>query len=338
MVFTLKVAINGFGRIGRNFLKASLSSKAFRVVAVNDLADAPTMGHLLKYDSVFGPFKGSVEWSKSSISVNGNNISVFAEKDPTKLPWGKLRIDVVIESTGIFRKREQAEMHLKAGAKKVVLSAPPKGDRPVKQIVLGVNEKTYDPKKDSVISNASCTTNCLAPMARVLDDAFGIVKGFMTTIHAYTADQMLLDGPHKDLRRARCAGLNIVPTSTGAAKSLGEVIPKLKGRITGSAIRVPVADGSIVDLVVELKKKHSVEEINAAFRRAASGKLKGLLQYTEEPIVSSDIVTNQHSAIFDSLLTNIEGDLVEVFAWYDNEWGYSTRLVNLVELIAKKWK
>jgi len=334
----LKVAINGFGRIGRNFLKASLHNKAFRVVAINDLAEAGMMGHLLKYDSVYGPFGGEVKWSDTSITVNGKNILLFSARDPTKLPWGKLGIDVVIESTGIFREMDQAEMHVKAGAKKVILSAPPKGNKPVKQIVLGVNEKTYDPKQDIVISNASCTTNCLAPVAKVLEDKFGIVKGFMTTIHAYTTDQLLMDGPHKDIRRARAADLNIVPTSTGAAKALGEVMPKLKGRITGSAIRVPVADGSIVDLVVELRKKHGVEEINAAFKRAAAGKLKGLMQYTEEPIVSSDVIGNPHSAIFDSLLTNIEGDLIEVFAWYDNEWGYSNRLVNLVEFMAKKWR
>ena len=333
----LKVAINGFGRIGRNFLKASLRSKSFAVVAINDLADAPSLGRLFKYDSVFGPFEGSVNWTKSSIKVEGRNIKVFGEKDPSMLPWKKLGVDVVLESTGIFRKKEQAELHLKAGAKKVVLSAPPKGDKPVKQIVLGVNENTYDPRKDNVISNASCTTNCLAPIAKVLDESFGIVKGFMTTIHAYTADQMLMDGPHKDPRRARCASQNIVPTSTGAAKALGEVIPKLRGRITGSAMRVPVADGSLVDLVVELKKKHSVDEINSAFKKSAA-KMKGILQYSEEPLVSTDIIGNAHSSIFDSLLTNIEGDLVEVFSWYDNEWGYSNRLVDLIEFIGKKWR
>jgi glyceraldehyde 3-phosphate dehydrogenase len=333
----LKVAVNGFGRIGRNFLKASLRSREFRVVAVNDLADAPMLGHLLKYDSVYGPFKGKVEWGKGSISVKGRKIRVFAQRDPSVLPWGKLGIDVVIESTGIFRDLDKASMHIRAGAKKVVISAPPKGDKPVKQIVLGVNEVTYDPKKDHVISNASCTTNCLAPVAKVLDDKFGIVKGFMTTIHAFTADQLLMDGPHKDIRRARAADINIIPTSTGAAKALGEVMPNLKGRITGSAIRVPVADGSIVDLVVELRRKHTVEEINAAFRRAA-GRLRGILQYTGEPIVSSDVIGNPHSSIFDSLLTNIEGDLVEVFSWYDNEWGYSNRLVDLVDYMAKKWR
>jgi glyceraldehyde 3-phosphate dehydrogenase len=334
----LRVAINGFGRIGRNFLKASLKSRAFRVVAINDLAAAPLLGHLMRYDSVYGPFGGTVEWDKTGITVNGKRILVSSERDPANLPWGKLKIDVVIESTGIFRDMENAATHLKAGAKKVIISAPPKGDGPIKQIVLGVNEGTYDPKKDDIISNASCTTNCLAPVAKVLDDKFGIVKGFMTTIHAYTADQLLLDGPHKDLRRARAACQNIIPTSTGAAKALGHVIPKLKGKITGSAIRVPVTDGSIVDLVVELKKRHEPEEINAAIKRASAGRLKGIIQYTKEPIVSSDIIGNPHSSIFDSLLTNTEGDLLEVFAWYDNEWGYSNRLVNLVEFVAKKWR
>lgn len=334
----LKVAINGFGRIGRNFLRASLGNRDFRVIAVNDIADSKTMAHLFKYDSVYGRFKGRIEAGENFISVDGNKILMFSERDPAKLPWGRLGIDVVIESTGIFRKKEQAEVHLKAGAKKVVLSAPPKGDKPVKQIVLGVNESEYDPKKDDVVSNASCTTNCLAPVAKVLDQKFGIVKGFMTTIHAYTSDQRLLDAPHKDWRRGRSAATSIVPTSTGAAKALGEVMPKLKGRITGSAMRVPVADGSIVDLVVELRRKASVEEINKAFKNAAEGKMKEILQYHDEPIVSLDIIGNPHSAIFDSLLTNIEGDLIEIFAWYDNEWGYSKRLVDLVSFIKKKWK
>ncbi len=334
----LKVAINGFGRIGRNFLRASLGNKDFKVVAVNDIADAKTMAHLFKYDSVYGRFKGRIKAGENFISVNGNKIIMFSEKDPSNLPWGKIGIDIVIESTGIFRRREQAELHLKAGAKKVVLSAPPKGDKPVKQIVLGVNENTYDPKKDDIISNASCTTNCLAPVAKVLDSKFGIVKGFMTTIHAYTSDQRLLDAPHKDWRRGRSAAMSIVPTSTGAAKALGEVMPNLKGKITGSAMRVPVADGSIVDLVVELRRKASVDEINRAFKKAAEGKMKGILQYFEEPIVSFDIIGNPHSAIFDSLLTNIEGDLIEVFAWYDNEWGYSKRMVDLLSFVKKKWR
>ncbi len=334
----LKVGINGFGRIGRNFLRASLGNRDFRIVAINDIADAKTMAHLFKYDSVYGRFKGKIKAGENFISVDGNKILMFSEKDPTKLPWGRLGIDLVIESTGIFRKKEQAEAHLKAGAKKVVLSAPPKGDKPVKQIVLGVNENMYDPKEDHVISNASCTTNCLAPVAKVLDQKFGIVKGFMTTIHAYTSDQRLLDAPHKDWRRGRSAATSIVPTSTGAAKALGEVMPKLKGRITGSAMRVPVADGSIVDLVVELRKKASVEEINKAFKKASEDRMKGILQYHDEPIVSLDVIGNPHSAIFDSLLTNIEGDLIEIFAWYDNEWGYSKRLVDLVSFMKKKWR
>ncbi len=334
----LRVAINGFGRIGRNFLKASLRSRSFRVVAVNDLADAETLGRLFKYDSVFGPFEGKTEWGNGFIKMNGQKIQTFSEKDPAVLPWGKLGIDVVLESTGIFREYDKAAAHLKAGAKKVVLSAPPKGDKPIKQIVLGVNENTYDPKKDLIISNASCTTNCLAPVAKIIDDAFGIEKGFMTTIHAYTADQTLLDGPHKDMRRARAAGLNIIPTSTGAAKALGKVIPKLDGKITGSAIRVPVANGSIVDLVVELRKKPvPPDKINEIMKKAAAGSLRGILQYTDEPIVSSDIIGNQHSSVFDSLLTNTEGDLIEVFAWYDNEWGYSNRLVDLIGFMKKKW-
>jgi len=334
----LKVAVNGFGRIGRNFLKASLRSRAFRVVAINDLADAETLGRLFRYDSVFGPFDGKVGWGKDFIRVNGQKIQVLSEKDPSVLPWGKLGIDVVLESTGIFRTYEKAELHLKAGAKKVLLSAPPKGDRPIKQIVLGVNEGTYDPKRDLIISNASCTTNCLAPLAKVIDDAFGIKKGFMTTIHGYTSDQRLLDAPHKDMRRARSAAMNIIPTSTGAAKALGKVIPHLDRKVTGSAIRVPVADGSIVDLVVELRKPAPPEKVNEAVRKAAEGKLKGILQYSEEPLVSSDVIGNPHSSIFDSLLTNMEGDLIEVFSWYDNEWGYSNRLVDLIELMKKKWK
>jgi glyceraldehyde 3-phosphate dehydrogenase len=271
--------------------------------------------------------------------VNKQKIMVTAEKDPSILPWGKLGIDIVLESTGKFTAPADLELHLKAGAKKVVLSAPPKGEDSVKQIVMGVNENTYDPVKDRMVSNASCTTNCLAPIAKVLQDEFGIEKGFMTTIHAYTGDQMILDGPHKDMRRARTAGLNIVPTSTGAAKALGFVMPVLKGKVTGSAMRVPVADGSLVDLVVDLKKKPTPPEaINAAFKKAAAGKYKGIIEYSEEPLVSSDVIGNPASAIFDSKLTNIEGDLVEVFAWYDNEWGYSKRLVDLMGYMAAKWK
>lgn len=334
----LKVAVNGFGRIGRNFLKASLGNRDFKVVAVNDLTDAHTLAHLFKYDSVYGRFDGKVMAGKDALSIDGNKIKTFSEKNPALLPWDKMGIDVVLESTGIFRKREQAEQHVKAGAKKVLLSAPPKGDKPVKQIVLGVNENSYSHKKDVILSNASCTTNCLAPVAKVLEDGFGISKGFMTTIHAYTSDQRILDAPHKDLRRARGAATSIIPTSTGAAKALGAVMPALKGRVTGSAMRVPVADGSIVDLVVELKKDSTVENINKSFKKASSSGLKGILQYCDEPIVSQDVIGNPHSAIFDSLLTNIEGDLVEVLAWYDNEWGYSNRLVDLIGFMKKKWK
>jgi len=334
----LKVAVNGFGRIGRNFLKASLRSKVFTVVAINDLADAETLGRLLRYDSVFGPFDGKVSWGRNFITVKGRKIETFSERDPSALPWRKLGIDIVLESTGIFRTYEKAELHLKAGAKKVLLSAPPKGDKPIKQIVLGVNEETYDPKRDLIVSNASCTTNCLAPLAKVIDDTFGINKGFMTTIHAYTSDQRLLDAPHKDIRRARSAALNIIPTSTGAAKALGKVIPGLDKKVTGSSIRVPVADGSIVDLVVELRKSATPEDINAAVKRAAAGKLKGIMQYSDEPLVSSDVIGNPHSSVFDSRLTNMEGDLIEVFSWYDNEWGYSNRLVDLLEFMHKKWK
>jgi glyceraldehyde 3-phosphate dehydrogenase len=338
-VVVLKVAVNGFGRIGRNFLKASLDSKKISVVAVNDLATPETLAHLFKYDSVFGKFKGDVSFGEGFLLVNGKKIMVTSEKDPSILPWGKLGIDIVLESTGKFTNPADLELHLKAGAKKVVLSAPPKGEDSIKQIVMGVNEGIYDPVKDRMVSNASCTTNCLAPIAKVLEDEFGIEKGFMTTIHAYTSDQMILDGPHKDMRRARTAGLNIVPTSTGAAKALGFVMPSLKGKVTGSAIRVPVANGSMVDLVVDLKNKPTPPEaINAAMKKAAEGKYKGIIEYSTEPLVSSDIIGNPHSAIFDSQLTNIEGDLVEVFAWYDNEWGYSKRLVDLMEYMAGKWK
>lgn len=334
----LKVAVNGFGRIGRNFFKASLGSRDFRVVAVNDLADSETLGRLLKYDSVFGNFEGKVEWGKGHIKAGKRKVKTLAEKDPAQLPWDELDVDVVVESTGRFRKHEQAEAHLEAGAEKVLLSAPPKGDVPIKQLVLGVNEATYRHKEDRVVSNASCTTNCLAPITKVLDDSFGIVKGFMTTVHAYTSDQRLLDAPHKDMRRARSAAMNIIPTSTGAAKALGKVLPRLEGRITGSAIRVPVANGSIVDLVVELRKRQTPESINKAMRKAAKGRMKGILQYSEEPLVSTDIIGNPHSSIFDSLLTNTEGDLIEVFSWYDNEWGYSSRLADLIGFMKKKWK
>lgn len=333
----LKLGINGFGRIGRNFLKASLKNKKIKVVAINDLTDPRTLAHLFKHDSVFGKFEGTVGHDKNTLVVNNKKIKVLSKKNPAKLPWKKLDIDVVLESTGVFRRKKDATKHLKAGAKKVVISAPPKGKKPVKQIVMGVNEDIYDPKKDSVISNASCTTNCLAPVAKVLNDSFGIEYGNLTTVHAYTTSQKLLDSPHKDLRRARAAAVSMVPTTTGAAKALTEVMPELKGRTTGAAIRVPVANGSIVDFVVDLKKKTSVKRVNKVFKKAAKNKMEGIIQYTNEPLVSVDIIGNPHSAIFDSLLTNIQDDLLEVFAWYDNEWGYSCRLVDLMEFMEKSW-
>ncbi|MCD6367505.1 MAG: type I glyceraldehyde-3-phosphate dehydrogenase [Candidatus Aenigmarchaeota archaeon] len=331
----IKVAINGFGRIGRNFFKASLKSKIFEVVAVNDLTDPKTLAHLLKYDSVFGKFDGNVKYTEDSIIVDGREIKVFSERDPSKLPWGELGIDVVVESTGIFRTRELASKHIEAGAKKVIISAPPKSPD-VKQIVMGVNQETYDPEKDDIISNASCTTNCAAPIAKVINDNFGIKYANLTTVHAYTADQRLLDAPHHDLRRARAAAVSIVPTTTGAAKAVSEVIPELKGKMNGTAIRVPVPDGSIIDLVVHLEKETTVEEVNKLFKDASMGNMKGIIEYAEEPIVSSDIVGNPHSAIFDSLLTHVNGNVLEVFAWYDNEWGYSNRLVDLIEYIVNR--
>jgi len=335
----MRVAINGFGRIGRNVLKAGLKSKLIEWVAVNDVTDTKTLAHLFKYDSVFGIFKGDVKATKDSLIIDGREIKVIAEKDPTKLPWKQLDIDVVVESTGVFTDLESLKKHIAAGAKKVLLSAPPKGEGSVKQIVIGVNEENYDHEKDNIISMASCTTNCLAPLVKVLDEAFGVERGFMTTVHAYTNDQRILDGPHKDLRRARSAAMSIIPTTTGAAKAVGELMPKFKGKITGSALRVPVPNGSITDFVADLEKKTTVEEVNAVFKKAAEGKFKGIIEYTEDPIVSADIIGNPHSAVFDALSTMVEGgDLVEIFAWYDNEWGYSNRMVDLLELMAKKWK
>jgi len=332
----IKVGINGFGRIGRNFFKASLRSKKFEVVAVNDLTDARTLAHLLKYDSVFRKFDGDVGYRENFLIVNGREIRVFSERDPSKIPWKDVGVDVVLESTGVFRRRKQAEMHLKAGAKKVIISAPPHGEVPVKQIVMGVNEDSYDPDEDTIISNASCTTNCFAPVAKILNKNFVIKEGIMTTVHAYTADQRLLDAPHRDLRRARAAALSVIPTTTGSAKALTEVMPELKGRVTASAIRVPVPDGSLIDFVVDLEKDPTPEEVNEVFRKAAEGEMKGIIQYSDEPLVSSDIVGNSHSAIFDSLLTRKEKGLIEVFAWYDNEWGYSNRLVDLIDFMIGK--
>jgi glyceraldehyde 3-phosphate dehydrogenase len=329
----VRVAINGFGRIGRNVLKAGINVPGLEFVAINDLGNIATMAHLLRHDSVFGAFNGTVEAKENALIVNKKQILLFSEKDPELLPWKRLDVDVVVESTGIFTDYDGAYKHIKAGAKKVLISAPAKGDKPIDlTVVMGVNDKKYDPKKHSIVSNASCTTNCLAPIAKVLNDAFGIESGLMTTIHAYTNDQIVLDGPHKDLRRARSCAVNIVPTTTGAAKALSLVIPDLKGKMDGVAIRVPVPDGSMVDLVVKLKKRPTVEELNRAVRKAADGELKGILEYSEEPLVSTDIIGNPHSSVFDSKMTMCIGDgLYKVFAWYDNEWGYSCRMVDLLK-------
>ena len=328
---TTAAGINGFGRIGRNVFRAAHAQGAdIDWVGVNDITDTKTLAHLLKYDSVLGRFPGSVEPTETGISVDGKELRVFAERDPAALPWSDVGADVVVESTGLFTDRENASKHLEAGAQKVVISAPAKG--PDVTLALGVNDEAYDRDSHHVVSNASCTTNCLAPVAKVLNDAFGIESGVMTTIHAYTADQRLQDLPHKDLRRARAAAINLVPTSTGAAKAIGLVIPELEGRLNGIAVRAPLPTGSVVDLVCRLGREASEEEINAAFReRADTGPLEGILQYSDEPLVSSDIVQSPYSAIFDSELTMVvEGGLVKVVAWYDNEWGYSNRVVDLV--------
>ncbi|MBD8043742.1 type I glyceraldehyde-3-phosphate dehydrogenase [Arthrobacter sp. Sa2BUA2] len=332
---TTRVGINGFGRIGRNYFRAALERSAdLEVVAVNDLTSPEALAHLLKYDSITGRIGASVEVQGGNLVVGGKTIKVLAERDPAKLPWKDLGVDIVIESTGFFTKADDARAHLEAGAKKVLISAPGKGvDR---TIVMGVNDNTYDPATDTIISNASCTTNCLAPLAKVLHDAFGIEHGLMTTVHAYTADQNLQDGPHRDLRRARAAALNIVPTSTGAAKAIGLVIPELDGKLDGFALRVPVPTGSVTDLTVALGKEASVDAINEAYKAASDGPLNGYLRYTDEPIVSSDIVTDPASCIYDSGLTRVMGNEVKVVGWYDNEWGYSCRLVDLTTLVASK--
>ena len=333
---SVKIGINGFGRIGRNYFRAALATGSeLEIVAVNDLTDTKTLAHLLKYDTTNGRLDATVEVVGDSIVVNGKPIKVLAERDPANLPWAALGVDIVIESTGFFTKAEGARKHITAGAKKVLVSAPATGDN-VATIVLGVNEGVYDPALHDVISNASCTTNCLAPLAKVLLDNFGIERGLMTTVHAYTADQNLQDGPHRDLRRARAAAANIIPTSTGAAKALGLVIPALVGKLDGYALRVPVPTGSITDLTVTASRPVTVEEVNAAYKAAAEGPLKGILKYTEDPIVSSDIVGDPHSSIFDAGLTKVIGDQVKVAAWYDNEWGYSNRLVDLTEFVAER--
>ena len=330
----LKVGVNGFGRIGRNFLRASLESGAnFEIVGINDLTDNATLAHLLKYDSILGRLNQPVTHTDTTITVGGKTIAVSAERDPANIPWGKLGVDIVVESTGIFTKAADAQKHITAGAKKVIISAPATDEDIT--IVMGVNHQNYDSSKHNIISNASCTTNCLAPMAKVLNDEFGIVRGLMTTIHAYTNDQVILDFPHKDLRRSRAAALSIIPTSTGAAKAISLVIPELKGKLDGFAMRVPVPTGSATDLTVELGKEVTVAEINAAIKKASEGSLKGYLTYTEDPIVSADIVTDPASCIFDSGLTKVIGTQVKVVGWYDNEWGYSNRLVDLIQYIGK---
>lgn len=323
-----KVAINGFGRIGRMCFRSLIQNKNVEVVAINDLTDTKTLAHLLKYDSVHGKFGFSVEAKEGALVVDGKEIRVYAEKDPAALPWGAIGAEIVIESTGIFTSKDTAAKHIAAGAKKVVISAPATGG--VKTIVLGVNDDELT-EEDTIVSNASCTTNCLAPMAKVLNDKFGIEKGYITTIHSYTADQRLQDAPHKDLRRARAAAVSMVPTSTGAAKAVGEVLPMLKGKLDGVAVRVPTPDGSITDLVAILKRDVTVEEVNAAMKEAAETTMKGIIEYCTDPIVSIDIVGNMHSCIFDADLTSANGNLVKVMGWYDNEAGYSQRVCDLVE-------
>ncbi len=332
---SVKIGINGFGRIGRNYFRAALAKGSdLEIVAVNDLTDNRALANLLTYDSVNGRIDATVELDGDKIIVNGKPITVLEQRDPALLGWGDLGVDIVVESTGHFTNAEDARKHLDAGAKKVIISAPAKGEDAT--FVLGVNEGDYDPQKHNIISNASCTTNCLAPLAKVFMDNFGIERGLMTTIHAYTADQNLQDGPHKDLRRARAAAINIVPTSTGAAKAIGLVLPSLIGKLDGYALRVPVPTGSITDLTIETRAGLTVDDINAAYREAANGALKGLLSYTEDPIVSSDIVGDPHSCIFDSGLTKVMGTQVKVAGWYDNEWGYSNRLVDLTEYVAAR--
>jgi glyceraldehyde 3-phosphate dehydrogenase len=335
---TVRVGINGFGRIGRNFFRAvaALNESGgadIEIVAANDLGDLTTMAHLLKYDSILGRYPGEVSVVDGGIQVGGHTLKILAERDPGQLPWKDLGVDVVVESTGFFTDATKAKAHIDGGAKKVIISAPAKNEDVT--IVMGVNHTTYDPSAHSIISNASCTTNCLGPMAKVLHEEFGIVKGLMTTIHAYTQDQNLQDAPHKDLRRARAAALNIVPTSTGAAKAIGLVMPELKGKLDGYALRVPVPTGSATDLTFEAGRETSADEVNAALKAAAEGELKGILKYTEDPIVSTDIVTDPHSCIFDAGLTKVLGNQVKVVGWYDNEWGYSNRLADLITFVGE---
>ncbi|MEJ5996793.1 type I glyceraldehyde-3-phosphate dehydrogenase [Corynebacterium sp. H130] len=332
---TIRVGINGFGRIGRNFFRAVLErGSEIEIVAVNDLTDNATLAQLLKYDSILGRLGKSVEFDDESITVDGKKMIVTAERDPKNLKWGEWGVDIVVESTGFFTKKEDAQAHIDAGAKKVIISAPGKGVDGT--FVVGVNHTDYDPATMTIISNASCTTNCLAPMAKVLNDKFGIVKGLMTTIHAYTGDQRLHDAPHRDLRRARAAAVNIVPTSTGAAKAVSLVLPELEGKLDGFAMRVPVITGSATDLTFEASRDVTVEEVNAAMKEAAEGDLNGVLLYSEDPLVSSDIVTDPHASIFDSGLTKVMGNQVKVVSWYDNEWGYTNQLVTMTEYVGGK--
>jgi glyceraldehyde 3-phosphate dehydrogenase (phosphorylating) len=325
----LRVGINGFGRIGRNFFRAQAARGAdIEVVALNDLGDAKTMAHLLRYDSTLGPFEGEVEVAEGVLHAAGEDVRMLSERDPAALPWGDLGVDVVVESTGFFTDREGAQKHLDAGAKKVLISAP--ATDPDITLVLGVNDGAYDPEAHDIVSNASCTTNCVAPLAKVLHELGEIQSGFMTTIHAYTNDQVILDFPHKDLRRARAAAINLIPTSTGAAKAIGLVLPELQGKVDGISVRAPVATGSLTDFVVRLGRETSLDEVKAAYRSAAGGDLEGILQYSEDPIVSTDIIGSAYSCIFDSELTMAHDDTVKVFGWYDNEWGYSCRLVDIV--------
>ena len=332
----IKLGINGFGRIGRLVFRSILERRSddFDIVAVNDLTNAATLAHLFKYDSIHGIYPGQVSVDGDDLIIDGDRFKVLSERDPSNLPWGEMGVEVVVESTGIFRSREQAAMHLAAGADKVVISAPARGDVDA-TVVLGVNDDVLT-GDEQVISNASCTTNCLAPMVKVLDDTFGVRKGFMTTIHAYTADQNLQDGPHKDLRRARAAAMSIIPTTTGAAKAVGLVLPHLKGKLDGFALRVPVPDGSLTDLTAELDTNVTPKEVNEAFRTAAGKNLKGILQYTEDPLVSTDIIHNPHSCILDAQSTMTDGNMVKVIGWYDNEWGYANRTVDIVARLVRK--
>lgn len=332
---TTRVGINGFGRIGRNFFRAALEQGAdIEIVAVNDLTDTKTLAHLLKYDSILGRFNGEVSYDESSIIVNGKAIKVLAQRNPADLPWGELGVEVVVESTGFFTDGTKAVAHIEAGAKKVVISAPAKNVDGT--FVMGVNHEDYDNATMNIVSNASCTTNCLAPLAKVLHQEFGIVRGIMTTIHSYTGDQRVLDAPHSDLRRARAAALNMIPTKTGAAQAVALVLPELAGKFDGLAVRVPTPTGSLTDLTFQAEKPVTVESLNAAVKAAAEGELKGILEYTEDPIVSTDIVGDPHSSIFDASETKVIGDLVKVLSWYDNEWGYSNRLVQLAALVGSK--